>query len=612
MEKQDVTSIEYLKDTFKIGYEAYEESRNEAQLVWDLYHNRQYNDTQLATLSKRGQPAETFNVVKLFTRMLTGYFSTVINNITAVPIGLEDVASTAVLNDAISHVLRDNNFKAEGEKIKLGGIISGLLCCYEDVVPTGEKDEYGRPHNKVRLAHVPESEIVLDAGSRLDDYSDARYIHRFKWVDERQMISLFGEKIVSKLEEHYNFTNQQDADFEAKGREQEVGLYKLHNNYLVVHSVVRDGDKTWSIFWNDDVKLFEEELTHKEVVFPYRVTKLHTSDEPEYYGIFREVVETQKAINQALIKLQLLINTQKAYVQDGAVDNLAEFTDAFNRVTAVIPVKDLKGIKIEALSREAMEQYQIIDKALDRVQRVLGINDSFLGLAYASDSGRKVKLQQNATVVALRYFTGRVEAFYRYLGIDITRLIKQYYTSHQIIRVADDANGERWAELNKPLQSFQGQVNPQTGEPVMETEFEEAIDPGTGEPMVDEEGNFIIAPIPEGGTELAVTRADIEVTTNAYNDEDEKNQLLLEQVLAGQVGQLLSQVNPSGFFKAASLSMGSMKTKNSPEIANILAQTAEMLSQNPQAEQQAQEQAGGMPGQLAQQATPEFGTKQES
>ena len=353
-------------------------------------------------------------------------------------------------------------------------------------------------------------------------------------------------------------------------------------------------------------------MTNSEVKFPYRVIKTNTSDRAEYYGIFREVIETQKAINQALIKLQLLVNTQKAFVQDGAVDNLAEFTDAFNRVTAVIPVRELAGIKIESLAREAMEQYQVIDKALDRVQRVLGINDSFLGMAYASDSGRKVKLQQNASVVALRYFTGRVETFYRYLGWDIANLIKQYYTSHQVLRIADEANGARWIELNKPIQSFGGKIDPTTNKPVMETEFEEAIDPASGEPMVDEQGNYVIAPIPEPGTELAFTKIDLEITSNAYNDEDEKNQLMLEQVLAGAVGQLLAQVNPAGFFKAAGLSMKSMKTKNSPEIAAILEQTAQMLGQNQQAQQQAQGQAEAMPGQLAQQATPQFGQPQEN
>jgi hypothetical protein len=597
-EKRDVTSAEYLKDTFKIGYDAYEDSRLEAKAVWDLYHNRHYTQGQLDILTNRGQPAETFNIVKLFARMLLGYYSTVINTVQVNPVGLEDVPTSALLNDVIAYTMRDNNFIVEGEKIKLGGIISGLMCSYIDVQATGEKDQFGRPKHRLVLEHVPESEIVLDPMSRRDDYKDARYIHRYKWVSEEQIVELFGEKVEEKLEAHYNFTQQQDAEFDANGKKQEVGLYRIHDSYLIVHSIVKDSKgKTWEVYWNDDVILKKTEITHREVAFPYRVVKTNPSETNEYYGIFREVIETQKAINQALIKLQLLVNTQKAFVQDGAVENLADFTDAFNRVTAVIPVQDLNGIKIESLSREAMEQYQIIDKAFDRVQRILGINDSFLGQAFASDSGRKVKLQKDASIMSLRYLTGRLEAFYRFLGWDMANLIKQYYTAHEVVRIADDATGQRWVELNKPMQTFTGEMNQQTGEPIMQTEYEEVLDPGSQEPMIDDDGNFIIAPIPTEESELAYTKIDIEINSVSYNDEDEKNQLLIEGVLSGTVGQLLSQVNPAGYFKAASLSMKSVKTKNSPEIAAIMEQTSQMLSQTPGAEQDAADKAGGLPGQ---------------
>lgn len=605
---QKVTDIKYLQDTFKIGYTAFESSRREAKTVWDMYHNRHYTDAQLAVLGNRGQPAETFNIIKLFTRMLLGYYSTVVNTITTNPKGVEDVPTATLLNDVLDYVMRENNFSQEGEKVKLSAIISGLMCCYVNVQDTGEKDQYGRPIRKIVLEHVPESELVLDPMSRRDDYLDARYIHRFKWITEEQVVKLWGKKVLEKLTQYYNFTYESDAEWTNTGRDWEVGRYRVHNNYLIVHSIVKDLEtgKTWSIIWNDGVILEKKELTYKEVAFSYRVLKTHTSEKAEYYGIFRDVLETQKAINQALIKLQLLVNTQKAFVQDGAVENLAEFTNQFNRVTAVIPVKELAGIKIESLSREAIEQYQIIDKALDRIQRVLGINDSFLGMAFASDSGRKVKLQQNASVISLRYLTGRIEAFYRFLGWDIASLIKQYYTAHQVLRIADDATGARWVEVNKPLQTFTGQMTPQ-GQPVMQVEFEEVIDPASGEPEVDENGNRIMAPIPDPATELAYTKVDIEVQSNSYNDEDEKNQLMLEQVLAGAVGQLLAQINPAGFFKAAGLSMKSMKTKNSPEIATILEQTANMLQQNQQAQQAASGIAQQMPGQLAQQSGPQNG-----
>lgn len=598
--------IETLKDSFQLGHDSFEESRKEALKVMDLYHNRHYTDAQLAILNTRGQPAETFNVIKMFGRMLLGYYSTVINTIKVNPAQFDDIQTAAILHDLVNQTFRVNNFVSEGDKIKLDCILTGLMCSYVNVSKTGETDEFGRPKYKIEINHIPAMEIVMDPMSRLDDYSDARYIHRFKWMAKEQVIKQFGKEKTSKLQEYDNHVNIDEAEFEYTYNVRFQGRYRQYENYLVVHTIITDDkDKTWSIFWSGDYILSKKEITYKEVKNPYRVQKLNTSNKVEHYGIFREVIETQNAMNQALIKIQTMVNTQKAFVETTAVDNIANFTNQFNRVNAVIPVKNLAGIKIENLTREVLDQYTIIDKALDRIQRVLGLNDSFLGMAYASDSGTKVKLQQNASVVALRYVTSKVESFYRLLGWDIMNLIKQYYTAHDVLRIADTYEGQKWLEINQPLMIPTGNINPQTGQPEMRPVYEEVLDPETQEPIVSEDGSIVMAPIPTRGTEIAFTKADIEVDTVAYNDEDERNQVMIEQFLNGPIGNMLSQINPVGYFKASELSIKNIKSKYSMEIGAILNETAQMLGGNPQMQQQMQQ------GQVAGQQSPQQAINQQ-
>jgi len=590
------TDIETLKDTFKFGYESFEESRKEAAEAWNMYHNRQYNDTQLNILANRGQPAETFNVIKLFARMLLGYYSNVVNTIQVSGVQQQDVPTALLLNDIAKYTIRNNNFVSEGDKVKLAALISGLFCVYVDVKETGAKDRFGRPIRKVTLNYVPDSEIVLDPLSRKEDYSDARFFHRFKWLSEDQVVKLYGKKVLEKLEAYYNHLDIDEAEFTYSYNGEFTGYYKIFDNFLVVQTIIEDDDgRSWTIHWSGDTELFRKEITHKEVKNPYRVHKLHTSDKTEYYGIFREIVETQKAINQALIKIQLMVNTQKAFIESGAVDNIEEFTDSFNRVNSIVEVNDLNGTKIENLTREVLDQYTVIDKAFDRVQRILSINDSFLGMAFASDSGRKVKLQQNATITALRYITGRLEQFYMMLGWDIVNLVKQYYTAEQSLRIADEAVGERWIQINKPMELFTGQLDEQ-GQPIMEFMYEEVRDPASNEVMTDKNGNILVAPIPEEESEIAFTDVDIEITSVAYNDEDEKNQLMLETVIGGQVGSLLASVNPAGYFKASALMVRTMKTKHSQDIYAILTQTAEALGGSPEAAAEASNIAQGQGG----------------
>lgn len=576
-------TIEDLKDSFKIGYEEYRDSREEADEIWNLYHNRHFTPEQLQILEDRGQPPETFNVIKMFSRMLLGYYSTVVNTAIASPVNPRDTTTANLLNDAIQTVFRTNRFNTiEGDQIKLGGLISGLMCSYLDVKDTGKRDQFNRPINKVVANYVPDYEIILDPMSRKDDYSDARYLHRFKWLPEEAVKKMTTAKQFRELEEYYNWTDTPEADFEYTHRDRFSGEYRVHDNYLIVHSVLEDDQgRQWSCYWHDDTMIRKEQITFKEVRWPYRVERLYTSDKTEYYGIFREVRASQHAINQAMIKIQLMVNTEKVLVEDGAVENLAEFEAAYNRVSGIIPVLKRNGIQIEKLSNDIINQYTIIDKAVERIQRVLGINDSFLGLAFASDSGRKVKLQQNATIMSLRYITARIESYYELLANDIGKLIQQYYYANQVMRMTDDITGQRWIELNRPMMEFSGRTDPTTGEPIMQPILLPEVDPATQDFMQDDQGNIVFGPVSEQDTEIAYTEFEIVMESSSFNDEDEQGQLLLETVMNGQIGQMIMQANPSEFFRMAGLSIKSRKTKYSVELAEILSNISDQLGQNP-------------------------------
>jgi len=579
-----------------MGYDTFYNSRMESEEIWNAYHNRQWTSDQEQVLANRGQPKETFNVIKLFGRMLVGYYSTTVNAIRAEPVQLADQTVASLMTDTVTSIFARNRMETEGDEIKLCGIISGIMAAQVIPEPTGARDQFGRPLYEIKLAQVYDYELVLDPLSTDADYEDARFLHRFKWIPEETLLRTWGEAKTKDLVSHDNFLEIEEADFEYSHNASFQGRYRVFDNYLVVQTVIEDDNgERWEIWWSGTTELERKKITYKEVKWPYRVAKLHKSSRTEYYGIFREVIESQKAINQALVKLQLMSSTQKAFVETNALaTDLTDFTDSFNRVNGVIAVKSLKGIRVENLTADAIAMYTIIDKAFDRIQRVLSINDSFLGQAFASDSGRKVKLQQNATIMALRYLTVRIQSFYELLGADVVALVRQYYTAEQTLRVTDEIVGRRFIELNKPAMKWSGEMDEQ-GQPIMEPMFEQVYNPETGKPEETEEGKLVFAPIPESGSEFAFTEFDITIESVSYNDEDERTQLMLEQVMSGSIGTLLSQVNPAGFFQTSSLLMRTFKTKYSPEVAKILQETAAMLGQNPEDEEAAALLAGNNP-----------------
>ena len=563
------------RDAYKISQSEYEPSVSEGRETIDLYNNRQYTAAQLARLAENGQPAETYNIIKMFSNAIIGYLESQITTINITPRYGGSANSALLINDIVKYTLEFNDFEAMNKRLKLDGLLTGLMVCEEEVVHTGAFDKYGRKIYDIKLSHIPSWQVRLDPQSNLDDYSDARYIHHFKWIPAEEVKRLYGKKKMERLTEYYNFLDgDTEADYERQfkaGRDE--GRYKQYDNYLIVRTIMDFEGKVYSVTWCDEVELERKEITFKKVRFPMRVIKLSSSDIAEYYGPFRDITETQKAINQALLQIQLLVNTSKAFVEDNAVDNMDEFKEQFNRINAIIPVSDLQGIRVEDMSRDVQAQYGIIDAALGRIKSVLGINDSFLGNTFASDSGRKVAMNTASSGSQLTFLVDRMKFMYKMIGKDIVGLMQQYYRAEQMFRIADPLNASHYVEINKPIQMPTGEMGPD-GQPVTQPVYDEELDPETGKPMEDEDGNIIVTPLNEPDTSIEFSDVDLKVEISNADNAAEKNQLMLETFINGPMGQMLMQMNPAGLLRTIAMSVSEMGTKHSLEVAKICMETA--------------------------------------
>ena len=564
-------------DYYKISVDQYEPTLEEGREIIDMYHNRQYTQAQIMKLKSQGSPIETFNVIKMFSNAIIGYLDTVVTSATAEPTYPSASSSAAVMNDVLQYTLTSNDWTTLEKFVKIDGLLTGLMAVYEEVVPTGEKDQFGREIFDIKLEHTPSWQVRIDPQSTREDYSDARFIHHPKWMPEETVKKLWPKKW-QELTEYYNYLDDPDAEFARVYQGHDVGEYKDYNNYLICKTIIKEKGKIYSVIWNDCVMLEKKEITYKDVTFPYRVVKMSKSDRAEYYGPFREIVETQKAINQALLQIQLLINTSKAFVEEGAVDDIEEFRELFGRVNAVIPVVSLQGIQIEDMSRDIMQQYSIIDQALSRIKMILGINDSFLGAAYASDSGRKVQIQQTASAAQLTSIVDRVSGMFKFVGQDVTKLVRQYYRGTQVIKIAEPLNSYHYTTVNAPMLVPQG-IDPATGEPIMGPVIVPSLDPETGELETNDSGQVIMIPLNDPKTDVQFTDVDITIVATKGDNSDERNQLLFETFTNGPMGQILMNMNPSGTLRIMAMQISEYGTKHSIEIARILMETAFAIDQ---------------------------------
>jgi hypothetical protein len=570
--------LKLCQDYFEISKVKYEDSRQEALEVVDLYHNRQYTAKQLGVLAERGQPAETFNVVKMYSRMIRGYLSTVVNSIIVKAEGTHDTGKAALGQDVVDHTTKKNNFKMIKSQLQKDLGLTGLCGIEIDAINTGKVDEFGNVLTQVTLDYIPWDEIGLDPLHRKPDYSDGRFIHKWKWMPYDQIVDLYGKVKADQLSKNSTREDLQGYSLSQKLKGEFVGRYSVSDMHLVIETQYKKKDEIKILVWSGDVELENYDITPLGR-FKLQPTILEEADKPQHYGIMREITETQKAINQALIQIQLLVNTKKAFVQKNAVDNMAEFERKFNRVNAVIKVKNLQGIDIVNMSADIAQQYTILDNALTRCERILGLTESFLGMAGSSASGRQVKLQQNSSVVALSYFTERIEFLLEQTGKMILSTAQLYYKGHTFLRVSDQLNQDRWAELNKPftILNSMGQE-----ELVFEDEFD-----------VQEDGTIALRPIMDPDTQLDGLEYDLEITTSPYEETDDIERLTMESIISGHGGQMMAQASPGDYFELVGMSIQGLKTRNSEFISQKFFNLAKKLGASPTMDPRLMNKQGG-------------------
>lgn len=558
------TDLHTIRESFKLGYDAYLKSYREYDEVRSMYEGEMYNRQQLATLLDRGQPAEYFNVIQMFSRSLQGYFSSIVNTMQARALEEGDVMTANSINLALEYILRLNLWDVTKDTLQEKAFLAGLMATYYEIKPVG-KDQYGRVKNEVVFESIEPYELVLDPKSHKADYSDARFLHRHRWISEDEIKQLFP-RTWKKLQANVNTTEAEVADLNYTYGDGFNNRWQMFNEYLVVHTNVVDNKGiTWEVWWSGEVELKRQKMPFEDLRFSYRIIKLHSGKKADFHGIFRDVVESQKAINQAILQIQQLANGTKLLVEKKAVDDLDEFETAWTRVNSVIGVNKILGIKEVDVSRDIANQYLIIDKALERIQRVLHINDSFLGQAFASDSGKKVSLQKQSSLMALRYLTTKLDVLYRSVALDLITLMRQYMTAQFEVDQTDDITAKvNWTRLNTPIMLPGPNGQPQPASEIVQG-------PKGPEREIINDPDY----------SLMFDRMDIKVESVAYEEASDADKLMIQNTLESPAGQMLGQAQPGYYFMIASLLAKQTKTVHSAEISAIFRKAGIALGSAP-------------------------------
>lgn len=579
------TPLDTIKRMVNESAERQDFSWREAKKVKDYFdgYQWQYQPKFFAEIQARGQPPQINNLVKKYAMAIVGHYQNLRNTVSIKGSQPNDTDNATLMNDVIQNIFRNNKMQTISRDIKLDLVLHGICVCMQMPRDTGETDMFGRAIYEIDIKRIDPQEIVLDPLSVNLDYSDARFIHRHKWVSKDGLIELFPDKKddINKLQPGLSglsinyFENYERNGFDVISGD----IESTYSTYFLMHSIIREEEKTWEVYWVGDTILQQNEITYNDVIFPYRVHKLYNTNRPEYYGMFRDCIATQDAVNQSLIKKEWYTHQRTLILEKGAVDNVNKARESLD-VAGMVVVEDdaINRIKIDSLSSEIDKLDNLINEQERRFQEMIGVNPAFLGVSPASDSGYKVEIQKLSTITTLVYTQNTIEEWYRLLAMDICNLVKQYYTAYQFIRVSDEELGQRWTAINQPKVELLGYN--ENDEPITRILFDKQIDPASGEPVKNDKGNYIYTPKKEEKTDISFdAKYDFIIDSTPYDNEQEQAMQFVDKIVNGMIGQYLMQTMPTEFLRLGLLSIKGNKVKNVNDIAQVVKDAIMKLQQ---------------------------------
>lgn len=612
---------EKLQDSFSFAL-----SKSVVSLTRGLELHRYYNDDpftprEIHIIQQRKQPIEQMNIIKRITDIIVGNLTGISSTIRTYPVQTEDADKSLAVNALLSEVLVNNSFSTESIKMHKDGLLTGLMVAKVDAITTGDKDKFGVPLYNVDVKHVPSMEVLLDPLSTADDYSDARYIHRFRWISYNELVDRFGNSEVIQKASPFDYSLLTSSSGKAKIPE----LLKFRVNdtlsapdeYLVIETTVKErlydktglvrNPNTYTVTWMSAGIISIDEITYKDLKFPYIIQKINPTPNMPYSSVFRGIIGTQDIINRGLVRAGTASEMVRLLVT-----NITD-VDAFQKLETNWyenkPILSLPmGANVTPVEGDLNVKLAVVEQGVQRAFSSMGITPELQGLADASDSGRKVQIQQNAAKLGLGVITAFYLSFYNRLGMSIIKLFRQYYTTQQMLMVAEAGVGSRVLSINNPQYVWGGKVDP-TGVPIMETIDEIVTDPATGKKL-KVEGKYVIRPKTDPDTDLFFELNDLTVEVQPTdNEEDISRQAFAEFFNIGL--PLLFEQDKALAIEIIAKYFKTMHASSAQDMSDVLLTASQEIRQQQEAEAQAmQEQAmqeqggGGTPQAQQQQPTP--------
>lgn len=559
--KKDQKAEDAYLDEFKrkatVAMDRLDDARRRAETFQDYYDGIQWTDIERKTLEARGQPALVFNHVKPAVNAIIGIVERGKTDPKAWGRGPKDQESAEVATDGLRYVADVSRFNATRRDVLWDFLVWGYAAGIQEI--DGDTQEIG-------LKRIKPEEFFYDPYSRNKDFADARYDGVAKWMDEADLSALYPEQT---KEIQLTFDTALGSDTYKDRPRNGWSWVDTKSRRLMVFEMYHRRGADWHkcVFVSGGIleqgpSPFIDGKTGRPRN-PIIAESAYVDRDNCRYGVVRDMIGPQDAINKARSKAVHILNVSKLRVDPGLMD-VDVMRWEWAKPDGIIEARE--GQIEELGDRQlAPAHLELLRDAKDEMRRQ-SPTPGIVGRSGSSQSGRAILAEQQAGMTEQAPLLAQFDDWTLRVYRGFWDCIKQFWTQPKWVRVTDDEQAPRFVGLNVP----QPVVDPMTGQP--------QIDPTTGQPVQQ--------------VQNSPADIDVDIVIDSTPDtaviQEEQFQRLAELVQAGM------PIPPDVLIEASSLPKKRL-------LLDKLKQAQEQASQQPNQAMQADMQKAQMQTQAKQQ-----------
>ena len=481
------------------------ENRLEMALDADFYDSLQWDQEDAAILESRGQIPLVFNEIAPMVDWLIGTERRMRVDWSVLPRTEDDVQGADIKTKVMKYISDVNKVQfarsrafADAVKVGVGWVDDGVR---DDPTKDAIYSRYEDWRN-----------VLWDSSAYELDLSDARYVFRWRWVDEDVAAIIVPSRAdrIRRAVEDYNSYSLNDDEAWYLGEKVEsggvlagfrgsMGIDASRRRVKLIECQYRNPAKVRivttgpmkGVIWDPRDQVLEQSiLSHggagivDKIIMRTHFAVFTETDMLAYgpsiyrhndftltpiwcyrrgrdrlpYGAIRRVRDIQLDLNKRASKALFMLNTNQVIADKGAVEDPNVAMEEVHRPDGWIEKAVGKEFTIRRDTDAATGQLQMMTLDAQTIQKSVGISPENMGRQTNAESGAAIQRRQDqGSISTTEPFDNQLLAI-ETQGQKQLSMAEQFYTEEKVIRLTGAKGKLEWVKINQPERQPDGSV----------------------------------------------------------------------------------------------------------------------------------------------------------